>query len=460
MTRALLGGAALGAIALLATPAQSGSPDAVPRELGLSTCMYLSATGNPSVLAARKRLEASRSLVRARRADRVPDLTLRDTHSRTNRDFPAFFSQPRYAHQITAALEQRVYSGGALPASVRLAESGVRESEGTYLLTIETVLGRVVEAFLKVHEETRTQEVLEESIQTHRHRISDIQARIDAGVLLETDRLQADLQLLEDERALVVSRTAELLARDTLRVLLDLSSDSPARLTSDLAPIDSIPVTGIEDETRLEGAPALQVRDARVRQARARVDLARAASRPSVDLKVQQVHIANGLSVFSQDADYAEAMGVLELPIFDGGGRRARLEQAEAELEAAILERRVERDELVIRLGEAILGIREAQARLRSAETRLDLARANRDIVQERYLQGTAIQAELLDADVSFRLARLDQVRSRFDILRNVARSLGLSGGLAARTLVDHDLGADPTLEALIRPRILAEEAR
>lgn len=432
-------------LALLAAGAPA-APHAVPQRLDLKTCLSLSARHNPGVLAAQARIREAIAGTRARKADLIPDVVLQDRHTKTTREFPAFFSRPDYTHEVMAKASQRVYSGGVLPAGVRAAQAQVREARARYHQTLDAVLSRVAKAYLQLHEQVRTQTVLAESLKTRQQRLAEITARVDAGVMLETARLQEEIQILEDERALLVSRTSERLARDTLHVLLDLPDEARPEHPEDLAPLDALTGQDAPTRTDLTHSARLAAVEARVAQAKARLAAARGAFKPAVDVQVTQFHVANGLSVFSADPNYTEAVGVVDVPVFDGGKRRADRDAAHKAVAASRLEAEAEREDLEIQVGQALLGIDEARARQRSSETRITLATRNRSIVQERYLQGAAVQSELLDADVAHRRARLDEVKSRFDLLRNFVDLLETTGRLTGVALAHEDLGDHPEL--------------
>lgn len=427
---------ALGLLAALPAPGPAEDQLEVPEALDLKSCLFRAAQDNPSVLSGRDRVEEARSGVGSARADLLPDVDLADVHRKTERDFPATFSNPRYSHQITATLHQRVYSGGALQAAVRLSRGVLSEVEAAYLETLEKVLERVANAYLDVLEQGETQETLSDSIRTQQRRLEEINAKIEAGVMLETHRLQAELLVLEDERQLLVSRTAEQLARSTLGVLLGLGQGITPELDRDFSQLEGLGVERVLADLSTDRSPVLRRAEARVQQAEAQLGIARGNSRPQVDLAVTQYHIANGLSFISQDANYAEATGNLNFPLFDGGKRRAERRKATRGLDAARLEERALRDELTIEVGQAVLGIKENQARLRAAETRVELAQRNRDITQDRYLEGAAVQSEILDADVEWRRAKLERISSRFAVLRNLVKLLRVTGRLGRVALL------------------------
>jgi outer membrane protein TolC len=401
----------------------------------LRRALSRAAEANPSVLAARERIGQAREIVEAAKADLRPDGDLADTHSYTNRTFPAFFNVPRYTHSVNAVIKQRVFSGGSLQALVRQARGRVDEAEATYRDVLENTLERVANAFLDVHEQSATQKAHTEAISTQRRRLEDIQARIDAGVMLETNRLQAEIVLLEEERRLLVSETSEKLARNRLAVLLALEEGASFELVEALAPLEDVDAEGLAGMSA-DNAPSVQRLEAQIDQAQARVSAAEGAFRPQVDLQVQQVHVANGLSFASQDANYAEAFGTVNLPLFDGGKRRSQLSEARRGLNASRLEARMARDEVTIQVGQAMLGIQEAQARLKAGEVRVELAEKNRRIVNDRYLEGAAIQSEILDADVEWRRAQLEVITSRFGVLRGVVQLLRLTGNLGRAALL------------------------
>lgn len=413
------------------------------KKLDLSTCLHRAAEQNSSVLSARERIEEARAQVGAARAERVPDLDVQDQHMRTNRNFITFLPFPKYTHQVASSLRQRVFSGGQIGAGIRMSREALSAAEAGYRSTLESVLERVANSFLDTLEQSETQSTLEESIATQRRRLEEINAKIDAGVMLETNRLQAELLILEDERALLVSRTREQLARDTLRVLLSLPAGEPLALTEDLGEFTDLDVDALMTDLSLEASPVLQGLQAQIRHGEAMVQSARGAFKPKVDVQVTQYHIANGLTFASQDANYAEAMGVVDIPVFDGGKRRGELRKAERNLEATRHEEQAQEEELTIQVGQAVLGIKEGRARLRASKGRIELAVRNRQIVQDRYLEGAAIQSEILDADLEWHKARLEEITSRFAIFRNTVLLLRLTGRLGRLSLLGpHAVGA------------------
>lgn len=449
-TRSALGRSALGALLVIGL----GSGSARAEESApwtMRRVLTRAAEANPSVQAARHRVDQAREQIEGAKADLRPDGDLADTHTYTNRTFPAFFNVPRYSHSVNAVIKQRVFSGGSLQAMVRAARARTDEAEAAYRETLEATLDRVANAYLDVHQQVATQRTHREAIATYRRRLQDIEARIDAGVMLETNRLQAQIELLEEERRLLVSETTETLARDTLLVLLDLQDEGALEIEEDLGPLENIDAESLAG-LPIDKAPAVQRLEAQVDQAEALVTAAAGAFKPQLDLQAQQVHVANGLGFASQDANYTEAYGTVTVPLFDGGKRRSNLSEARRGLNAARLEARTAKDEVTIQVGQAMLKVREARARLKSGEIRVELSKRNQRIVNDRYLEGAAIQAEILDADVEWRRAQLEVITSRFSLFRALVQLLRLTGNLGRAALLGP--GAIPGVlsEASVRP--------
>jgi outer membrane protein TolC len=319
------------------------------------------------------------------------------------------------------------------------------EAKARYLETLEKTLERVTVSFLRVLEERQTQATLETAISTQRLRVQEIQLKIENGVLLATDRLQANLTLLENERRLLVSRTSETLAHDTLFSLLVIPKDTDFPITKNLAPLNELDLDEISADTSLERAPALRILQAQIRQTESSLSIAKSRFKPTVDLELRQYHVANGLSFLSQDRDYSEVIGQIDFPLFDGGRRRANQSRARRRLQATRLAAAATRDQITIEIGEAILGIQEGRARERSAKVRVELAEENLSIMQNRYHEGAALHTELLDADVEWRQSKLEAITSRYSILRNLAHLLGVTGQLSRVSLLGAQaLDSDP----------------
>lgn len=420
----------LGLLFLSSSGAFAQSESGFSGPLNLRTCFAIASRENPSVAAAKYRIRESHFRTASRRGDQRPTLDVLDEHQATNRDFPAFFNVPSYSHQLAARFQHRLYAGGTRKALVQEGRAATDEAEAEYRRVLEATLGRVANAYLDILEQEKTQATLSEAIKTQNRRIQDIQARIDAGILLETDRLQAEITRMENERRLLVSETSEALARKTLAILLNRPRAALPELGKDVGLLDQIEIAPLLVDPDLAEAPELVSIQARRDRFRSLVAAAKGDFRPKVDVQVSQKKILNGLSFSSQDANYAEAYGAVTLPVFDGGKRRAELHKAREALKALENEAKMLENELELRAGRSILGIQEAEKRLAASQRRVELTAENRRIVQDRYLEGAAIQAEILDADVEWRQARLEEITARFSVFRNLVELLGLTGKL------------------------------
>jgi len=427
-------GRALAALALAIGLAPGAGAEELPA-YSLRELLERSRRASPEVRAARARSAEARAAARRGGADREPDVGLNVVGTWTDRAFPSFFNVPPRQAQGDGTLRQRLWDAGARRARHHSLREQARAASAEAAGREQSILARVAQAYLDVLEEQERQLVLAESLATRERRLRDVRARVEAGVLLETGALQGELDVIQDRRALAVSRTATREARERLRILAGLAPGEELRLSAALDPLPALDPDAVSLGARAADAPETRRREALARAA-AREARARAGETgPWVDVEARALHIFSGLGFASSDDSWGEFEGWVGWTALDGGREQAELwsarhaaRAARAEADAARAATRLELDDLRRELS-------DAGARLRTSLVQVDLARRDREIEERRYLEGVSVRADLLDAEVAFRRARLAEVESRFAMLSSMVRLLEVSGGLEQAAL-------------------------
>ncbi len=170
--------------------------------------------------------------------------------------------------------------------------------------------------------------------------------------------------------------------------------------------------------------------DAATRASQARLDVQRAAYKPTLAFAMD-AGIQGESYGFGSGENYAIASVVLNWTVFDFGARHAAVSAAAAQLEAA----ETERQDLANRIA---LDVRQAADRLRTALRSLDTANARRIAAEEGFRiaskkrdAGSIAQVEFIDARTALTSAELNDNLTRFSALVRLAE---LSAALAIPT--------------------------
>jgi outer membrane protein TolC len=257
------------------------------------------------------------------------------------------------------------------------------------------------------------------------------------GVLAQIDVNRTQVEVLTQRQRIVSLQT------DLTRQKINL-----ARLTG-LPPTDQYEVAG---DVAFAAAPALAVdqaiaealeqradvkaSDAAVRAAELRRAAASAERWPSVSLYADYGAIGN--DVTGALGTFA-VVGTVRVPLWEGGRVEAQLQRADA----ALVQRRAERDNLRAQVG---ADVRNAWFEVEAATSQVELARANLsavretlDLARQRFQAGVSDSLEVVRAQEGVAIAELDYINSVFahNLAKlALARALGRAADDLGRFLV------------------------
>lgn len=451
---ALLGGALAPLNGQNASEAQS---------MSLGRALNLALANSPTLDAAEHGLRAADQQVREAWGTLMPNISATASYQRNLKlqqiFLPAQFFDPNApAGAVTPITvgQQNNWSAG-LNVSQKLFEAGTFigvGAAGRYkALQLEMVRGtaqqvvtRVREAYfgaLLAEEELR---LTEQSIARVRRSLDDTRAMNRAGLASDYEVLRLEVQLANLEATLERARNAVSAAKRQVMIEIGLDLNTPIALEGRLNEIDlqrpAANDAANQELLRLAGAWGMvsesidQVVDVAMRR---RTDLRQLRSNVELEearLGVERAEFLPKLSVFSnyniaaqqdgrpdffgtnQNRVTTAAAGLqVEIPIFNGFARMARVEQAEATVRQR--EAELGRAELQTRHQVQTLldNVREARHRADAQRGAVVQARRGYEIASAEYREGIGSQLQLTDAEVALRETEFNYAQAVYDYL-------------------------------------------
>jgi outer membrane protein len=339
-TRAL----GLGLVIVMAAGVAGAAPPtaAKPQTRTLQDAMSMAYSDNPTLLAERANLRATDENVPAALAGWRPQVTfsanagvadgqdiantssssvLGKTATITNED------RDVYSEQVTVA--QPLYRGGQTRASVNHAENGVMAERARLIAQEQTTLGTVVSDYVNVIQD---EQVLALNINNEQVLTRQLQAtndRFHVGEITRTDVAQAEAALAG---ATAARQTAEGNLATARAAYQQIVGEYPDKL-ADPQPL-RLPTATLEQARALAATNNPSVVAALFSDAAAKdnFDLQYAKLMPTVSL---QGLLSNSVGVTNanQTVKSAEILGVLSMPIYQGGSEYAAIRQARQQQE-------------------------------------------------------------------------------------------------------------------------------
>jgi outer membrane protein TolC len=389
-------------------------------------------------------LEERRALIRSgeaseRLADsaRMPDLDVSARVSRLS-DVPEYaVNQPDGSRQVIfpnipnrygAAVDLRVplYTGGRTRWGRTAAQWSSAAAAGDLAVAEDDLRLWVTDAFFRVLLAEEQSRVYAAGIEAFESHLADVENRIRFGlaaknnllaVQVERDKALLDRLEAERDRAVAAARLANLLGLPPQAVIevehRPLVGDDGAAVLAELI-----------DEA-LAARPERAALQARVGAARAAAERERAEYKPLISAGAGYDYSRPNMLFLPPVDEFNDTWDVsvnLTYRFWDGGKRRARIERAESEAEAAT--RRLESLDLTIR--EQVTAtwreLEAARAALPVAGAGLVSAEENRKVARDRYREGLLASSELLDAEVALLQAGLSRTVAEVQVQLGQAR--------------------------------------
>lgn len=432
--------AALAAAAQTPGPSLPANPvAAAPAALSFAEALAAAQQYDPQYRGAIHELESARLGVPVARASLLPAVTLSAATSEVQgyRQFPNSLDQDvRVRVEYTtpqAALTLRMPILNQ-EASKRLAqtEAQVEGAEIVHRSRGLDLLDRVANAYLSVLLAEDGLALAREQEQAERLRVRQAEQRMQRGEGTRIDVAQAQASV-DQARVRVIEADDQLQsARRQLKAFIGMPVSTLLRLADAVNPAGGESLDDLNEWLALamRHNPQVQARVQSVVVARLAVDRNRAGHLPRLDLVASLSRNQNeSISNLNQISTLRSVGVQLSVPIFNGGGISAGVQQAQADVDRAEAELVAERERVALdvqRFHQTVAGGTERlRAHERSVQSNeLALAGLRRGVEA-----GVATLADVGDAQARLYSTRRDLLRARVELLMAMTK-LRLSAGL------------------------------
>ena len=424
----------------LALPLAAG---AQRRPLSLDEALAAGLESSPALHASRARVDASAAGARETSALRLPSLKLGGGYTRLSEvpDFqvtlpvspdPITVSRSYFDNfNLRLGLQQPLFTGFRLEAgarSARLLEAAagrdLEKDRAEFVFAVKSAYWGLARA-------REFEKAIDETLRQVSEHLKDVRAFFDQGLLTRTEVLRAELELSNAQIMRIEARNAAEVALTVLASLVGLPLDADVELTTSPesqaarlpAPEDAEDASPVE--RALANRPEIRSADLRVEASEWGVKAARSGFYPQIFLAGNYYYLRPNprflpaLDAFKGTWDLSVSVS---FDLWDWGQTRSRAEQAKARLAQARDARRLLEDQTVLEVTQSRLAVDRAEEKVRVAGQSVVLAEENFRVSRERFRQGVALNADVLDAEVALLQARLGRTQALIDLAVGRAR--------------------------------------
>ena len=299
-----------------------------------------------------------------------------------------------------------LYAGGKNTATRRAAKANTDAARQDNAAVRNALGFEVSRAFYTVLKTRQFIRAAEAGVNSFEGSLVVAKKRLDGGTLLKSGVLDIEVRLAQAREELVRARNANALAVRVLRNLLGIEG-------GDFEVADTAPAATAPDSGDFSGRPEL------------------AAARHREQAAQQQAHAAKGgylprVNAFgSADYDYGwtynngggsyTAGALLQWDLWDGKMTRAKLAEANANVELAREEQRKLHLALDLEAEQARLDLKAANERLSVTDQVVAQATESASLTRARFEQDLALSTQLIDAETALVAARVRRAEAEAD---------------------------------------------
>lgn len=374
------------------------------------------------------------------RSSRLPEIKATLTASyigdgfTTQRDFTDYQRAPipHLGTGLGISIEQPVYTGGAITASIEMAEMKSAASRFAADLKRDNIRFRLAGYYLDIHRYENLLSVMNSNIASAKHVLADMKARYEQGLVLLNDITRYELLVsnLELQRTKIIN-TIEILNHD---LVMTAGLPETTVIRTDTTILErSLPMAGEEEwrQKAEENSPVLALARNGIEISRRGEALAKSERLPKIGIQaawtldgpilVEIPPINRNLSYWYVGVGVSYNLSSLYKTNKKLSVSRAATRKSVEELAAA-----VEETDLAVRADH--IRYLEAYDELRTRQKGVELADRNYRTIATRYTQGMALITEMLDAADARLLAEQQLVDSRINIIYQYYKLLFTTG--------------------------------
>ena len=282
---------------------------------------------NQNIAAAVAAYAQAQAVVRQQRAGLLPSVSLSGGATRTGGEGA---SRSGLSTQASLSVDWAPDLWGRLQSSVGSAEASAQASEADLASARLSAVGALASAYFQLREADAEIDLLQATVEGYERSLQIARNRYNAGVVAQTDVLQAQTQLANARADLATVRQNRARYEHTLAVLTGRApADFTLERASWAAEVPQVPL-GVPSDL-LQRRPDVAAAERAVAAANAQIGIQRAAYFPSLSLGASLGTGGGSVADLFKASSLVWSLGLsVAQTVFDAGATAARVEQAEA----------------------------------------------------------------------------------------------------------------------------------
>jgi len=381
-------------------------------------------TGSPTIQQAWARLEQAEAVAKKAGASRWPSLSAAG-EGKATRNSVDYTNVESYSLGLTASYELDLWGRiKSQTAAAALDREVSRESLNTAAITLASQTALRWSGIVSQQLQT---ELIRKQLDANKTSLELVELRFRKSQATALDVYQQRQAVANTEARIPLAELREQLLRNELAALLGRADFQTLEISAEKLPsIGKLPAVGIPADV-LANRPDVRQAGLTLRSADWSVSAARADRLPAISLKASGEYANAKVSDLFNDW-YANLLGSITGPIFEGGRRKAEVTRTRAVVDERLAAYRETVLNAMKEVEDALVSEQKQQDYLAALERNVELSRHSYDEALNRYRNGLSQYLPVLVELVSLQTLERDFVGAQYDLLQvriNLYRALG-----------------------------------
>lgn len=305
-----------------------------------------------------------------------------------------------------------VWNGGKVSSYQNQAKAMIKAAQHGDKAVQQYLTFNVYQAYEGVHTARAFVSVATQAVKAAEAYVKTTRNLVEQGVVVRSELLSAEVHLSEATTALEKAKTQELIAEDSLKMLMAMDSNASVEVGPRVDV--SLPAESLEELTQMATStnPQLEARREEARSSKAAIDASKADNYPSFNIMARGD--MNDDTIGFDSKSYTVA-GVLSWKITDFGITSSRINRAQAEASQKEAALRSKENQTRLEVLKAWRTLKVAQKQVKSHQLAVEQAEEAQRLIMKRYKSGVSTMTEVLASQAQLDKARADLVNSKFE---------------------------------------------
>ena len=389
-------------------------PDAVRQPLTLDTAVTLAFQHSPDLQLALSRVEKSRGGLDEAKAHTKPTVTAQGSTIWQGADNTTPGQGSTVTPQVGATLSVPVDFSRQLRYGKDIATYQYQSQYLAMVSTAEQLVLSVKSAYFDLLRAVGQRNVAQAAVDNAQAQLTQTKAKFDAGTIPAFDVTSAEVNMANLQQQLLVADNQVRIAQTALNHVLGIDVNTPIQIRG----VDiTVTSDAIDIPQRIQEAyarrPEVQASQLGITKSQTVVNLQNSAKYPTISIGTGPTYNFNSSGI---NPGLSWQVGIsASVPLYDGGQIRAKVRQAQADVQTSQETLRQTQLGVAQDVRIAALNVQQAAERTKTTARAVTLAEEALTLAKLRYGAGLAVLVEVTNAETQLTQARNNAVNALYD---------------------------------------------